>query len=153
MAKKSVFCILPNREQVDHLVAQLKAAQFTDSNITVTFPDQGSTRDFAQGQKTRTPDAISSGASPGSIATSLTRLGVPQLEAKRYESIVREGNILVLIHTQGSEELKQAQSLCTQGGGLHVSTTGDTTAPEASSSPKSTNPIPPQGAAAIVAGH
>lgn len=153
MAKNSVFCILPNREQVDHLVAQLKAAKFTDSTITVTFLDQGSSREFAQGQKTRPPEEVSSGASPGSIATSLTRLGVPQLEAKRYESIVREGNILVLIHTQGPEELKQAQSLCTQGGGLHVSTTGYATTPEASPPSDSSNPIPPQGAATLVAGH
>ena len=49
MSKKSVFCISTSRNQADQIVDNLKASNFSNNDISVLFPDRGTTRDFAHG--------------------------------------------------------------------------------------------------------
>jgi hypothetical protein len=53
MSKKSVFCIATSRSQGDLIVDRLKAANFSSSDISVLFPDQSATRDFAHEKNTK----------------------------------------------------------------------------------------------------
>src|SRR5512140_423744 len=67
MSKKSVFCITTTREQADRIVEQLKTANFSNNDISVLFPDKGSTRDFAHEKNTKAPEGAVAGASTGGV--------------------------------------------------------------------------------------
>ena len=130
MSRKSVFCITTSREQAERIVDQLKTARFSNNDISVLFPDKGTTRDFAHEKNTTAPEgavagagtggviggalgwiagigalaipgvgpfiaagpilaALSGaavGATVGGIAGGLIGLGIPEIEAKRYEA-------------------------------------------------------------------
>src|SRR6185295_17505351 len=63
MSKKSVFCIATSRDQADRIVDQLKNANFSNNDISVLFPDKGTTRDFAHEKNTKAPEgAVAGGA-------------------------------------------------------------------------------------------
>src|SRR6202034_1662664 len=51
------------------------------------------------------------GAAVGGIAGGLIGLGIPELEAKRYEGKIKAGNILLSVHTEDSEEIKAAEKI------------------------------------------
>src|ERR671936_1311483 len=44
------------------------------------------------------------GAALGGITGALVGLGIPEYEAKRYEGKIKEGNILISVHTENSDE-------------------------------------------------
>lgn len=67
MSKKSVFCISTSREQADRIVGQLKDAAFSNNDISVLFPDQGTTRDFAHEKNTKAPEGAVTGAGTGGV--------------------------------------------------------------------------------------
>jgi hypothetical protein len=67
MSKKSVFCIATSREQADRIVDQLKTANFSNNDISVLFPDKGTTRDFAHEKNTKAPEGAVTGASTGGV--------------------------------------------------------------------------------------
>jgi uncharacterized membrane protein len=70
------------------------------------------------------------GAATGGIAGGLIGLGIPELEAKRYEGKVKEGNILLSVHTENSEEIKGAKEIFTNAGAHDICTTGEAAAPK-----------------------
>ena len=49
------------------------------------------------------------GAAVGGVAGGLIGLGIPELEAKRYEGLIKEGNILISVHTENSAEISRAK--------------------------------------------
>lgn len=51
------------------------------------------------------------GATVGSIAGALVGMGLPEIEAKRYESKVKDGNILISVHTKNSDEESRAKEI------------------------------------------
>src|ERR1700687_1447918 len=67
MSKKSVFCIATSRDQADQIVDQLKRANFSNNDISVLFPDKGTTRDFAHEKNTKAPEGAVTGAGTGGI--------------------------------------------------------------------------------------
>ena len=67
MSKKSVFCIATTRAQADQIVIQLKMANFSSSDISVLFPDQGTSRDFAHENNTKVPEGAVAGAGTGGV--------------------------------------------------------------------------------------
>src|SRR6476620_9846248 len=133
MSKKSVFCIATSREQAEQIVDLLKFENFSNNDISVLFPDKGTTHDFAHEKNTKAPEgavagagtggvvggalgwiagigalaipgvgpfiaagpiiaALSGaavGAAVGGIAGGLIGLGIPEMEAKRYEGKVK----------------------------------------------------------------
>lgn len=173
MSKTSVFCIATTRSQGDLIVDRLKAANFSSSDISVLFPDQSATRDFAHEKNTKAPEGAVTGAgtggvvggalgwivgigalaipgvgpfiaagpilaalggaaigaAAGGIAGGLIGLGIPELEAKRYEGKVKEGNLLLSVHTENSEEIKRAKAIFSNSGAHDICTTGEASVP------------------------
>ncbi len=70
------------------------------------------------------------GAAVGGIAGGLIGLGIPELEAKRYENKLKEGNILISVHTESSDEIARAKDIFTKAGAQDICTTGETAAPK-----------------------
>lgn len=174
MSKKSVFCITTSRDQADRIVEELKTARFSNNDISVLFPDKGTTRDFAHEKNTKAPEgavagagtggviggalgwvagigalaipgvgpfiaagpiiaALSGaaiGAAAGGIAGGLIGLGIPEIEAKRYEGKVKEGNILISVHTESSEEISRAKDIFAKAGAEDICVTGEASTPE-----------------------
>jgi hypothetical protein len=66
----------------------------------------------------------------GGITGGLIGLGIPEIEAKRYEGKVREGNILISAHTEDSKEITRAKDIFTKAGAHDICTTGDASTPK-----------------------
>jgi hypothetical protein len=75
------------------------------------------------------------GATVGGITGGLIGLGIPELEAKRYEGKIKEGNILLSVHTENSEEVARAKDIFTKAGALDICTTGEASTPKESTAP------------------
>jgi uncharacterized protein (TIGR02271 family) len=65
------------------------------------------------------------GAATGGIAGGLIGLGIPEYEAKRYENRIREGNILVSVHSDNSEETKRAKEIFERNGAEDIGTANE----------------------------
>ena len=169
MSKKSVFCIASSLEQADRIVDQLKNANFSNNDISVLFPDKGSTRDFAHEKNTKAPEGAVAGAGTGGvlggalgwiagigalaipgvgpfiaagpiiaalsgaavgaalggIAGGLVGLGIPEMEAKRYEGKVKRGHALVSVHSEDSTETERAKDIFEAAGAADISTSSE----------------------------
>jgi hypothetical protein len=62
---KAVFCIAKSTEQAELIVSNLKNAGFLNNDISVLFPDKGSTRDFAHEMHTKAPEGAAIGGAVG----------------------------------------------------------------------------------------
>lgn len=61
------------------------------------------------------------GATVGGIAGALIGMGIPELEAKRYENRIAEGNILISVHATTSDEVHQAKDILDRAGAQDIS--------------------------------
>ena len=77
------------------------------------------------------------GGAVGGVTGALIGLGIPEYEAKRYEGKVKDGNILISVHTENSEEIKKAKDIFKQAGAEDISSTGESAAPKGKSDPNS----------------
>jgi hypothetical protein len=73
------------------------------------------------------------GATVGGIAGGLIGLGIPELEAKRYEGKIKEGNILISVHTDNSDQISRAKQIFTTAGAQDICVTGESNAPKGQS--------------------
>ena len=73
------------------------------------------------------------GAAVGGITGALIGLGIPEIEAKRYEGKVRGGNLLVAVHVDDGNEQKRAEEILKRAGAQDVSTTSEASVPKARS--------------------
>ena len=67
MAEKSVFGIAKNESQAIIIADSLKAAGFSENDVSVLLPDKTGTRDFAHEQHTKAPEGAATGASTGAV--------------------------------------------------------------------------------------
>jgi hypothetical protein len=67
LAKKAVFGIAKGESQAIAIADNLKAAGFTENDVSVLFPDRQGTKDFAHEQHTKAPEGAASGAGSGAI--------------------------------------------------------------------------------------
>jgi len=65
------------------------------------------------------------GGTVGGIAGALVGLGIPEFEAKRYEGKIKEGNILISVHSENRDETKRAKEIFEQAGAKDISSTGE----------------------------
>src|SRR6476619_5871909 len=63
---KAVFCIV-NAPQAGSVVDRLKAAGFSNSDISVLMPDRSGTKDFAVDNSTKAPEGAATGAGTGAV--------------------------------------------------------------------------------------
>src|ERR1700729_3498873 len=165
----AVFGIYPNRTVVDNAVDALKVAGFSNSDISVLFPENEGTKDFAHEKNTKAPEGASTGAGTGAIlggglgwlvgigalaipglgpfiaagpimaalagagvggalggiAGALIGLGIPEYEAKRYEGRVKDGGILLSVHSENSDWTKRAKEILKRTGAQDISSSGE----------------------------
>jgi hypothetical protein len=65
------------------------------------------------------------GAGIGGLTGALVGLGIPEYEAKRYEGKVKEGSILISVHSENSDELNRAKAAFKELGAHDISATGE----------------------------
>src|SRR5258708_26382283 len=65
---KAVFCIAKSEEQAVQIVNHLKAAGFSNNDVSVLLPDRAGTRDFAHEQHTKVPEGAAAGGVAGGVA-------------------------------------------------------------------------------------
>jgi len=75
------------------------------------------------------------GAAAGGLTGALIGMGIPEYEAKRYEGKVKDGNILLSIHTEDSAERDRAKKILEDGGAEDISYTGETSVPKEQRTP------------------
>jgi hypothetical protein len=63
------------------------------------------------------------GATVGGITGGLIGLGIPEIEAKRYENRIAEGNILISVLAKTSDEMTRAKEVLDHAGAEDVSVT------------------------------
>jgi hypothetical protein len=68
---------------------------------------------------------VALGGAVGGIGGALIGLGIPEFEAKRYEGMVRGGNILISVHTENSSEIKRARQIFEDAGAEDICVTGE----------------------------
>ena len=173
MAKTSVFSIAKTEAQAISIVERLKAAGFSNNDISVLFPDKTGTRDFAHEHHTKAPEGATAGgvtggvvggalgwlagigalaipgvgpfiaAGPimaalsgaavgtavGGITGALVGFGIPEMEAKRYEGKIKNGNLLISVHTDNSDEASKAKEIFKTAGAEDISSTGESSVP------------------------
>lgn len=71
---------------------------------------------------------IGAGGVVGGIVGGLVGLGIPEYEAKRYETRLRKGGILLSVHCDTSEEIKRAKHLLEQTGAEDIASSGESSA-------------------------
>ena len=69
------------------------------------------------------------GATMGGIVGALVGLGIPEIEAKRYEGKVRGGNILIAVHVESREVRNRVEDLLERGGARDVTTSTESAVP------------------------
>jgi hypothetical protein len=65
------------------------------------------------------------GAAVGGLTGALMGMGIPEYEAKRYEGKVKDGNILMSVHTEDGNERERAKEIFVKGGAEDISYTGE----------------------------
>jgi Protein of unknown function (DUF3341) len=168
----AVFGIYPNRTSVETAVEALKAAEFRNSDISVLFPENSGTKDFAHKKDTKAPEGATTGAGTGALlggglgwlagigalaipglgpfiaagpimaalagagvggavgglTGALIGMGIPEYEARRYEGRVKDGGILLSVHSDDSKWTKRAKEILERTGAQDVSFTGEAAA-------------------------
>jgi hypothetical protein len=64
---KAVFGIARSESQAVLIVERLRAAGFSNNDISVLFPDRAGTKDFAHEQHTKAPEGAATGAGTGGV--------------------------------------------------------------------------------------
>jgi len=65
------------------------------------------------------------GGAVGGLTGALVGMGIPEYEAKRYEGRVKDGGILLSVHSDSSDETKRAKEILQQTGAQDISSTGE----------------------------
>jgi hypothetical protein len=173
MASKNtaVFGIYTGRTTAENAVDALKAGGFSNNDVSVLFPENEGTKDFAHEKSTKAPEGATAGAGTGALlggglgwlvgigalaipglgpfiaagpimaalagagvggavgglTGALIGMGIPEYEAKRYEGRVKDGGILLSVHSDSSEETKRAKDILKHTGAQDISSTGEAT--------------------------
>ena len=165
----AVFGIYSSYGQVESAVDALRAAGFRNTDISVLFPENVGSKDFAHQKRTKAPEGATTGAGTGAliggglgwlagigalaipglgpfiaagpimaalagagvggavggITGALIGMGIPEYEAKRYEGRVKEGGILLSVHSDNSDWTKRAKGILERTGAQDISSTGE----------------------------
>src|SRR5579863_3970467 len=165
----AVFGIYRDYAGVEGAVDALQAAGFRNTDISVLFPENVGTKDFAVKKGTKAPEGAATGASTGAViggglgwlagigalaipglgpfiaagpimaalagvgvggaiggvTGALIGMGIPEYEAKRYEGRVKEGGILLSVHSDNSDWTSKAKDILKRTGADDISSAGE----------------------------
>jgi hypothetical protein len=165
----AVFGIYRDQASVSQAVDALRAEGFRATDISVLFPENEGTKDFAHEKHTKAPEGATTGATSGAViggglgwlagigalaipglgpfiaagpivaalagagaggvvgglTGALVGMGIPEYEAKRYEGRVKEGGILLSVHSDDSQWTKKAKEILERTGAQDISSTGE----------------------------
>jgi hypothetical protein len=168
----AVFGIYRDQLSVVNAVDALRAEGFRNTDISVLFPENQGTKDFAHEKNTKAPEGAATGATSGAViggglgwlagigalaipglgpfiaagpimaalagagaggvvgglTGALVGMGIPEYEAKRYEGRVKDGGILLSVHSDNSEWTKKAKQILERTGAQDISSTGEASA-------------------------
>src|SRR4029077_1342038 len=65
------------------------------------------------------------GAAVGGLTGALIGMGIPEYEAKRHEGRVKDGGILLSVHSDDSQWTKRAKEILERTGAQDISSTGE----------------------------
>ena len=71
------------------------------------------------------------GATTGGVVGGLIGLGIPEIEAKRYEGKLKSGNYLIAVHAKDGDEEDRAKEIFENGGAEDICTSSMSKTPEA----------------------
>jgi hypothetical protein len=66
---------------------------------------------------------VAAGAAVGGISGALIGLGIPEYEAKKYEGKIKEGNILISVHSMDRHDRDRIETVFKHAGAEHISYT------------------------------
>lgn len=69
------------------------------------------------------------GAATGSLTGALIGVGIPEYEAKRYEGKIKDGNVLISVHTADSKECGQVKEIFENADAEDISSTEEESVP------------------------
>jgi hypothetical protein len=130
MSKSSVFCIAKSASQAEQIVEDLQSSGFDTSEISVLMPDTGGKHDFGHVKATKAPEGATTGATAGGVIG----LGIPEIEAKRYEQKLRAGNYLVAVDARDSDEVDRAKEIFKNVGAEDIATSSLSKTPRSAAS-------------------
>ena len=70
------------------------------------------------------------GAATGGVVGGLIGLGIPEIEAKRYEDKLKKGNYLIAAHADDGEKLDRAKQIFKDAGAEDISTISEANVPK-----------------------
>jgi len=65
------------------------------------------------------------GATIGGIAGALIGMGIPEFEAKQYEAKIKDGNILISVHTPDGDVAHRVKDIMKEAGADDITSTGE----------------------------
>ena len=68
---------------------------------------------------------MGAGAAVGGLSGALVGLGIPELEAKQYETKIKNGGILISVHVEDGKERKRAKEILEQYDAKDISVVGE----------------------------
>jgi hypothetical protein len=68
---------------------------------------------------------VAAGGAVGGLAGALVGFGIPEYEAKQYEGKIKNGNIMISVHTDDSRQRKIAKEIFDRDHATDVSSTGE----------------------------
>lgn len=68
---------------------------------------------------------VAVGAATGGVVGGLIGLGMPEYEAKQYESKLKDGNVLIAVHADSGEHAKEIERIFKENGARDVARTGE----------------------------
>src|SRR6478752_7095333 len=165
----AAFGIYRDRAGVEAAVDILRENGFRNTDISVLFPENTGTKDFAAEKNTKAPEGTAAGAGTGAvvggtlgwlagigalaipglgpfiaagpimaalagvgvggaiggITGALIGMGIPEYEAKRYEGRIKEGGVLLSVHSDNSDWTRKAKEILERTGADDVSSPGE----------------------------
>ena len=69
------------------------------------------------------------GGAVGGLAGALVGMGIPEIEAKKYEEKLKTGSSLICVHAEDRNEANRAQEICARAGAQDITTAGEVVVP------------------------